>query len=235
MLDHPTKEHGVEAMFNSIAHRYDALNHIFSFGIDKLWRRRLVRRALKNNPSQILDVATGTGDVAIQLIRKRKTANVVGVDIAEYMLAKAKIKVCSLGLQDRINFIKASSEELPLESEVFQAVTVSFGVRNFADPLKGLKEIYRVLSPGGSLVVLEFTTPKSILIKALYSIYFTRIIPWVGRIVSGHKYAYTYLPNSVEAFKERDDFVSLLTEAGFSEAHFSVQTFGIAAIYQARK
>lgn len=229
------KEQQVEAMFNGIAPRYDFLNHLLSFGIDKLWRKRLVKNLLKTNPQQVLDIATGTGDLAITLAKRAKSVNIIGVDIAEGMLEIGKLKVERKNLSNQIKLLKASSQHLPFANNLFDASMVAFGVRNFEDPVKGLLEMNRVTREGGSIHVLEFTTPRIGLVKVAYKFYFNRILPWVGRKVSGHKSAYTYLPTSVDAFKERKDFVKLLEQAGFENATYSLQSFGIAAIYTANK
>lgn len=225
----------VEAMFNDIAHRYDLLNHLLSFGIHKLWRKRLVNNALLNNPAIVLDVATGTAGVAIDLAKNNKNVSVVGVDIAENMLAHGLLKAQKLGLEKRISMSKASAEDLPYSDNYFNACTVAYGVRNFSNPLKGLQEIFRVTIPGGEIHVLEFVNPRNQLMRWIYGFYFRRILPFFGRIISGHKGAYSYLPQSVKHFVEREEFVNLLGSAGFVDAHYSIQSFGIAAIYKARK
>lgn len=229
------REREVEDMFNGIAPSYDLLNHLLSFGIDKLWRKRLVKWVARQNPNTVLDVATGTSDLAIALARRSNKVRIVGVDIAEEMLARGSQKLIKLNLSDRITLQRASSLNLPFDSNSFDAAMVAFGVRNFEDPLKGLSEIGRVVKPGGTISVLEFTKPKFALIRWAYLFYFNRVLPWIGQKVSGHKTAYTYLPTSVDAFKERDEFVELLVKAGFTDASYSIQSFGIAAIYRAKK
>ncbi len=229
------REHDVEEMFNGIAPRYDLLNHLLSFGIDKLWRRRLVKGVARHNPKIVLDVATGTSDLAIALARRNRSVSVVGVDIAEEMLSRGQHKLDRLKLSNRITLQKATSLSLPFANNSFDAAMVAFGVRNFEDPLNGLLEMARVIKPGGTISVLEFTTPKFAAIRWAYLFYFNRVLPWVGEKISGHKTAYTYLPTSVDAFKEREEFVELLVKAGFSDASFSLQSFGIAAIYRAKK
>jgi len=229
------RENDIEAMFNGIAPRYDFLNHLLSFGIDKTWRRRLVKIVAKSSPQQVLDVATGTGDLAIALAKKQRDVDVLGIDISEDMIAVGKQKVNKLNLSNRITFQKASSLNLPFASNHFDSAMVAFGVRNFEDPLAGLIEINRVLKPGTSLFVLEFTNPQNFIIRGIYNFYFTTILPWVGQKVSGHKTAYTYLPKSVNSFNERDDFVSLLKQSGFINAYYKQQNMGIVAIYIAKK
>lgn len=229
------REREVEDMFNGIAPSYDLLNHLLSFGIDKLWRRRLVKGVAKQNPAIVLDVATGTSDLAIALACRSKSVAIVGVDIAEEMLARGSQKLIKRNLSDRITLQRASSLSLPFNSSYFDAAMVAFGVRNFEDPLKGLTEIGRVIKPGGTISVLEFTTPKFAVIRWAYLFYFNQVLPWIGQKISGHKTAYTYLPTSVDAFKERDEFVELLVKAGFTDTSYSLQSFGIAAIYRAKK
>ncbi|MDY0199459.1 MAG: bifunctional demethylmenaquinone methyltransferase/2-methoxy-6-polyprenyl-1,4-benzoquinol methylase UbiE [Bacteroidales bacterium] len=229
------QENEVEAMFNGIAPRYDFLNHLLSFGIDKIWRKRLVKTLVKRKPLKVLDVATGTGDLAITLANKQSDVTIVGVDIAQEMLAAAKQKVDKLHLSNRISFQKASSLSLPFLSNQFDAAMVAFGVRNFEDPLAGLTEICRVLKPGASFLVLEFTNPQNCFIRSIYSFYFKTILPKIGSKISGHKTAYTYLPQSVGLFKEREGFVDLLKQSGFTNAYFKQQSFGVAAIYIAKK
>lgn len=222
-------------MFNDIAPRYDFLNHVLSLGIDKLWRKRLIKGIVKHNPESVLDMATGTADLAIALAKKSANTSVVGIDISENMLSVGVEKVTKLKLNNRISFTKASAESIPFADNSFDAAMVAFGVRNFENPLNGLKEMLRVIKPGGSINVLEFTTPRLWIVRFFYQFYFKRILPWVGRTISGHKTAYTYLPNSVAVFQERQNFVNLLVEAGFVEANFKLQSFGIAAIYRATK
>lgn len=229
------RENEVEAMFNGIAPRYDFLNHLLSFGIDKIWRKRLVKKLVKRKPLKVLDIATGTGDLAITLAKKQSDVTIVGVDIAQEMLAVGQQKVDKLNLSDRIAFQKASSLSLPFSSNQFDAAMVAFGVRNFEDPLAGLTEICRVLKPGALFLVLEFTNPQNFFIRSIYNFYFKTILPWVGSKISGHKTAYNYLPQSVSMFKEREDFVDLLKHSGFTNAYFKQQSFGIAAIYIAKK
>ena len=229
------QENQVEAMFNGIAPQYDFLNHLLSFGIDKLWRKRLVKGVAKRNPSYVLDVATGTADLSVALARRLANVRIVGVDIAAQMLKFASSKLHRLGLEQKITLQKASSLSLPFDPNTFDTAMVAFGVRNFEDPLLGLSEMHRVLKPGGSIHILEFTTPRYKLIGWVYRFYFSKILPTVGRMVSGHKSAYTYLPLSVSAFKEWEAFNELLMQAGFENAQYKQQSLGVAAIYTATK
>jgi demethylmenaquinone methyltransferase/2-methoxy-6-polyprenyl-1,4-benzoquinol methylase len=233
--DSKPKEEQVKAMFNHIAPRYDFLNHLLSFGIDKIWRKRLIRGLLKKNPEKVIDVATGTADLAIALVKKSDTVYVDGVDIAEAMLTVGNQKLIKKKLDNRVKLRLASAENLPFSDYQYDACMVAFGVRNFENPLVGLTEIFRVLKLGGTINVLEFTTPKFFLVKFVYQFYFTKVLPFIGRKVSGHSTAYSYLPNSVERFKERNEFIDLLKQAGFEHASFKLQSFGIAAIYRAQK
>ncbi len=229
------KAQQVESMFDGIAHRYDFLNHTLSFGVDKIWRKRLINGLLKKNPATVLDIATGTGDLAIALAKKDKIVKITGADVSEKMLAVAKEKIAKKKLSERIELTKTSSEELPFPDSSFNAAMVAFGVRNFYNPQQGLSQICRVLKPKGTIHVLEFTMPKSWPVKNIYRFYFHRILPLIGKKVSGHSDAYTYLPESVEAFAEREDFIELLKKSGFTNARYTLQSFGIAAIYTAEK
>ncbi len=230
-----SKEQQVEEMFNGIAHRYDFLNRVLSFGIDKRWRKKLVKGILNENPSNVLDIATGTADLAITLAKKSSNVKVTGVDIAENMLSFGRVKVQKKGLSNRIELIKASALSLPFNENSFDAAMVAFGVRNFQEPVKGLAEINRVLCPGGKIFVLEFTNPKSKFFGKLYTFYFLKVLPTIGRLISGHSSAYTYLPCSVKAFAEREAFTQMLTESGFTNATYRELSFGIASLYQAVK
>ena len=223
-----TKE--VAGMFDSIAGRYDFLNHFFSLGIDKLWRKKLVKRLLKTNPQVVLDVATGTGDQAIAMA-KAGVPKVVGVDISEQMLAVGKQKVEAKQLSNKVALIYGDSENLQLEDCSFDAASVSFGVRNFEHLEKGLAEIYRTLRPGGQLFVLEFSMPKNLIIRGLYRFYFFKVMPFIGRLISKDKAAYTYLPNSVDPFPKREEFLKRLQSVGFVKTYRLSLSFGIAELY----
>jgi demethylmenaquinone methyltransferase/2-methoxy-6-polyprenyl-1,4-benzoquinol methylase len=225
------KSENVEAMFNSIASKYDFLNHFLSLGIDKSWRRRLVKQLAKNNPKQVLDIATGTGDLAIQLTKHHQTVNIVGVDISENMLNIGREKIWRRQLEDKIKLKQANSMDLPFADSEFDAAMVAFGVRNFEDLSKGIAEIYRVLKAGGSFYVLEFSMPSKFPMANLYRFYFRKVLPFVGGIVSGSKSAYTYLPESVFAFPEKDKFVEIMSSVGFKNCSYRRLTFGVASIY----
>lgn len=221
-------------MFNRIAHRYDYLNHFLSLGIDRLWRRRLRKDMKRYKPMHILDVATGTADLAIELA-KLKPQKIVGVDIAEVMLQMGDKKLEKKKLNNLIHLQQADSENLPFEDNSFDAAAVSYGVRNFETPVKGLSEIRRVLKPGGVLMILEFGMPDTFPVKQGYSFYFNFILPLWGKVFSGSYESYKYLPESVKTFPYADDFNQLLLEAGFSSARAKKLSFGITYLYEAVK
>jgi len=230
-----SKAHQVEAMFDDIARHYDFLNHFLSLGTDRLWRRRAIKIIGRNiKPDQILDVATGTGDLAIAALRLNP-AKVTGIDISEKMLELGRKKISDRGLDSKIELLKGDSEAIPFNDETFDAAMCAFGVRNFSSPLKGLTEIFRVMRHGGMIMVLEFSKPSYFPVKQLYFFYFKRILPLMGRVISGDAKAYTYLPESVMAFPEGDRFTEILSEAGFSGCEFKRLSGGIATIYYAFK
>ncbi|HBX87252.1 MAG TPA: bifunctional demethylmenaquinone methyltransferase/2-methoxy-6-polyprenyl-1,4-benzoquinol methylase UbiE [Marinilabiliaceae bacterium] len=231
-----SKKEQVRTMFNRIAPRYDLLNRVLSFGIDRIWRRRLVRLVRKKAAATVLDVATGTGDLALALAATlRKPLTVYGLDISSGMLELARKKVDKKGLQDLIVLKEGDSEDLPFDDNYFDAVTVAFGVRNFGDLAKGLAEMRRVLKPGASLYVLEFSKPSVFPVKQLYGFYFSHILPWWGGVISKDKAAYSYLPASVMDFPEGAAFEAELRRAGLNPTRSRRQTFGIATIYISEK
>ncbi len=227
------KKTQVKKMFNTIAHRYDFLNILLSFGIDRTWRRKAVRIIAQEKPVSILDVATGTGDLAILLHKRTKTQEIMGIDISENMLEQAKKKVHSLHLP--IHFQVGDAEALEFPENSFDAITVGFGVRNFQDLQQGINELFRVLKPGGQLLVLEFSKPKKAPVKQLYNIYSHTLLPLLGRLGSGHKNAYSYLPNSINAFPDGEQFIQYLKTAGFTSTNQKLLSSGIASIYLAKK
>ena len=222
-------------MFDNIAPTYDRLNHIFSLSIDKLWRRRVVRIVRRLKPSRILDLATGTGDLAIKMAKRIPQAHIMGVDLSENMLAVAAEKVRRQGLDDHIVLYQGDAEQLDLSDGVVDVVTVAFGVRNFGDIEQGLAEIWRSLRSGGHLVVLEFSMPKNRFIRWVYSQYAHRLLPRIGAMISKDSRAYTYLPDSVEEFPAPERFAEILRGVGFSSVRLRRQSFGIAYIYDATK
>jgi demethylmenaquinone methyltransferase/2-methoxy-6-polyprenyl-1,4-benzoquinol methylase len=225
-----SKKEQVAEMFDNISHRYDFLNHFLSMGIDKLWRKQVVKMIRKQAPEKILDIATGTADLAIAMAYSG-AKHIQGIDISEGMLAVGRKKIEDKKLQHLITLQWGDSEDIPFPDAEFDAVTVAFGVRNFEHPLKGLQEIHRVLKPGGMIYVLEFSQPQKFPIRQLYFFYFRHILPVWGRMVSKDPAAYTYLPESVKAFPYGQAFLQLLTEAGFKQTADRLLTFGIASIY----
>lgn len=229
-----SKKEQVANMFNAIAHRYDFLNQLLSFGIHKGWRKKSIRLLQAKHPKTILDIATGTADFAIEAM-KLKPEKVVGVDISSGMLELGKKKIDKLGLQTKIELKLADSENLPFEDNSFDAITVGFGVRNFENLEKGIRDMHRVLKPGGQMVILEFSKPRAFPIKQLYTIYFKYITPFIGKIFSKDNSAYRYLPESVNAFPDGDDFLNILKKVGQKDAKAISLTFGIASIYSSTK
>ncbi|HEX9006938.1 MAG TPA: bifunctional demethylmenaquinone methyltransferase/2-methoxy-6-polyprenyl-1,4-benzoquinol methylase UbiE [Bacteroidota bacterium] len=223
-------KHYVRSLFDGIAYRYDLLNHLLSGGVDRYWRRRAIERLRRRSPRRILDVATGTGDLAIAAMRLGP-AEVIGVDIAEEMLRRGREKIARRGLSDRITLRQGEAERLDFPDGSFDAATVAFGARNFEDLLQGLREMFRVLRPGGAIVVLEFSRPRLFPFRQLYFLYFRRILPLVGRLISGHADAYRYLPATVLRFPEGQEFLGVLTRAGFTGVAEERLTGGIASIY----
>ncbi|MBS1490547.1 MAG: bifunctional demethylmenaquinone methyltransferase/2-methoxy-6-polyprenyl-1,4-benzoquinol methylase UbiE [Bacteroidetes bacterium] len=231
--DSASKKEQVAKMFNSISPKYDFLNHFLSFGIDILWRKKAIRLLKNDNPRFILDVATGTGDFAIEALAL-KPEQIIGVDISTGMLEIGRKKMTHKG-HHQIQLIEGDSENLPFEENKFDAAIVGFGVRNFENLEKGLKEILRVLKPGGKLVVLEFSKPRAFPFKQLYSFYFTHILPRIGKWFSRDASAYTYLPDSVRAFPDGENFVSILSASGYKNTSCRPLTFGISSLYTATK
>ncbi|MDO8952419.1 MAG: bifunctional demethylmenaquinone methyltransferase/2-methoxy-6-polyprenyl-1,4-benzoquinol methylase UbiE [Draconibacterium sp.] len=229
-----SKKDQVEEMFNNISPKYDLLNHLLSANIDKLWRKKAINLLKPWQPELILDVATGTADFAIAAT-VIKGAKIVGIDISEGMLEVGRRKVEKKNLAEIIKLIKADSENLPFVNDKFDAAIVGFGVRNFENLKKGLSEIKRVLKPGGVFYILEFSKPVKSPYKQFYQFYFTRILPFIGRMVSKDSTAYTYLPESVNEFQDGEKFLTILAEVGFVENKCFSQTFGIASIYEAHK
>lgn len=225
-----SKKDQVAKMFNNISRRYDFLNHLLSLGIDKTWRKKAVGVLQSIKPKQILDVATGTGDFALQAM-ELNPQKIIGIDISEGMLEMGRKKIAAKNLQSKIELIRGDSENIPFGHNKFDAVTVAFGVRNFENIQRGLSEILRVLKPGGMVVVLEFSKPSMFPFKQIYNFYFRFILPRIGSIVSNDKAAYTYLPKSVEAFPDGEDFLHILHDVGFKNTKCSSLTFGISTIY----
>ncbi|NBW93579.1 MAG: bifunctional demethylmenaquinone methyltransferase/2-methoxy-6-polyprenyl-1,4-benzoquinol methylase UbiE [Bacteroidetes bacterium] len=217
-------------MFNSIAPRYDVLNRMLSGGVDQQWRRVVMKEVLDSQPQRLLDVATGTADLALMAARKG-VPQVIGVDIADQMLDVGRRKVSKADLDGRVELLNGDAEKLPFSDKQFDVATVAFGVRNFEDLAAGLHQIHRVLRPGGKLVVLEFSRPRVFPVKQLYAFYNRFILPAVGKLVSGDSGAYTYLPESIAVFPEGDEFLNWMEEAGFTQRKARRLTFGIASVY----
>ncbi len=231
-----TKKEQVATMFDNIAHRYDFLNHFFSLGIDILWRKKAIRILKKENPQLVLDIATGTGDFALEAVRMKLNAKkIIGVDISNGMLEIGRKKIAEKGLSDQIEMVLGDSENLPFTDNYFDAFTVAFGVRNFENLEKGLKEMLRVLKPGSTGIVLEFSKPKSFPMKQLFGFYFKNIMPAIGKIMSKDHRAYTYLPESVQAFPDGENFLAIMKSAGYRETRCISLTGGIASIYIGKK
>ncbi len=228
---HPEKGRSVRAMFDAIAPRYDLLNGVLSLGVDRAWRRAAVRAALAKRPRRILDVATGTAELALAVAASDASAEVIGVDFAEEMLAVGRAKARRRQLPVRLD--TGDGMALPYRDASFDALTIAFGLRNFADVDAGLAEFRRVLGPGGRLVVLEFPPPPRGLLGSVFRLYFTRVLPWIGRMVSGHDGAYRYLPASVMAFPEPERLAERILAAGFDDVVWTPLTAGVAALHVA--
>lgn len=225
------KKQQVAKMFDSIAFRYDFLNRFLSAGIDVRWRKKAILQLKDIHPKTILDVATGTADVALMTHELLKPNKIIGIDISEGMLDLGRKKVAKAGLQNVIELQQGDSETINFPDNSFDAVTVAFGVRNFENLEKGLREMYRVLKPGGKLEVLEFSRPKNVLFKALCNVYMNVITPGAGKIFAKNKDAYQYLNQSVQAFPEREDFIQILQKSGYTNTYFKPLTLGICCMY----
>ena len=229
-----SKKEQVKAMFDNIAPSYDFLNHFFSLGIDRRWRKKAVALLQKEKPKFILDVATGTADFAIESLALQPDS-IKGIDISGQMLEAGRKKIKKLNQEKKIELLQGDSEKINFEDDFFDAATVGFGVRNFENPAKGLSEIYRVLKKNGTLIVLEFSTPGKFPVKQLYHFYFRNILPLIGKIISKDHRAYTYLPESVKAFPSGKNFLILMDDSGFMNTKCIPLTFGIASIYIGKK
>lgn len=227
-----SKKSQIREMFNRIAPSYDFLNHLLSLNLDRLWRRRMVRRLAEHNPERVLDVATGTADVAINVARKCADCRVVGLDLSSEMIRYATEKVRRRQLSDRVELMVGDAEQLPFEVGEFDAVTASFGVRNFGDLPRGLSEMCRVLRTGGRCYIMEFSRPDDVpLFASLYRFYFHHILPVVGGWISRDRKAYDYLPGSVDEFPAHTDFEQMMRSAGFAEVRSLRLMWGVAYIY----
>jgi demethylmenaquinone methyltransferase/2-methoxy-6-polyprenyl-1,4-benzoquinol methylase len=224
----------VEQMFDSISHRYDFLNRFLSAGIDTWWRKKMIAELRAESPRLMLDIATGTADVAIALSRLHPE-KITGIDLSEGMLARGRKKIQAKGLDQQIDLLKADSENLPFKDNTYDAVTVAFGVRNFENLDAGLAEMARVLKPGAKVVILEFSRPKAFPVKQLYDLYFRYFCPWWGKLFSRDASAYSYLYESVQAFPEGKQFEARMQAAGFREIKGRRMTFGIVSLYTGLK
>lgn len=225
----------VRRMFDSIAGAYDQLNHILSLGLDKGWRRKGIAFLQPFHPATILDIATGTGDLAISMQKRLKAFRIVGADISEGMMNVGRKKVADAGLSDHIVFEQQDCTALTYPDNSFDAVTAAFGVRNFENMEQGIAEMHRVMKPGGHLMILELSSPEHFPMKQLYSIYSKTIIPTIGRLFSKEKAAYSYLPASIKVVPQGKVMTDLLSRQGFSQAHARTFTFGICSLYTATK
>ena len=225
----------VEKMFDNIAPTYDNLNHVLSMGIDKSWRRKAINMLKPFHPQNMMDVATGTGDFAIQACQVLQPKELIGTDISEGMMNVGREKVKAVGLDKQISFAKEDCTALTFPENRFDAITVAFGIRNFENLDKGLKEMYRVLTPGGHLVILELSQPEGFPMKQLYAIYSKVVIPSIGKLLSKDRSAYTYLPESIKAFPQGEIMQGILHKAGFSQVSFKRLTMGICTLYFATK
>jgi demethylmenaquinone methyltransferase/2-methoxy-6-polyprenyl-1,4-benzoquinol methylase len=228
------KKKQVEQMFDNISENYDGLNRVISFGIDLKWRRRVIKMVKETQPKFILDVATGTGDLAIAMADSN-AEKIIGLDISAGMLQVGKNKINAKNLDKRIEMVQADSEALPYPDGTFDAITVAFGVRNFENLEKGLSEIYRVLSPGGIFVVLETSVPTKFPFKQGYRVYSNYILPTIGKLFSKDKSAYQYLSESASVFPYGEKFNNILKKIGFTDVENHPQTFGVSTIYSASK
>ena len=229
------KAEQVEAMFNNIAPTYDKLNHRLSWDIDRYWRKKAIKQLAPHKPQVMLDIATGTGDFAILSAQMLHPKKLIGADISEGMMAVGREKVAKLGMSDIISFDKEDCLSLSYSDETFDAVTAAFGIRNFADLDKGLKEMCRVLKKGGHLSIVELTTPVRFPMRQLFKIYSHTVLPFYGRLISKDTSAYSYLTKTIEAFPQGEKMVDILKQAGFREASFKRLTFGICTMYFATK
>ncbi|BCS55139.1 bifunctional demethylmenaquinone methyltransferase/2-methoxy-6-polyprenyl-1,4-benzoquinol methylase UbiE [Geobacter sp. SVR] len=225
----------IQQMFGAIAPRYDFLNRLLSFGIDRRWRTKAVRLLKYQQGSRILDVATGTGDVALEIARSTPSSvQITGADFCREMVELGQVKVAASPYADRIEFRVAPCEDLPFPDNTFDSITIAFGIRNVVDRRLGLAEMWRVLRPGGRMIILEFSTPRSQLFRQIYHFYFRRVLPVIGGLFSRYN-AYKYLPDSVLEFPSQNEFSTMMADTGFRHIHIRDLTFGIASIYTGEK
>jgi demethylmenaquinone methyltransferase/2-methoxy-6-polyprenyl-1,4-benzoquinol methylase len=230
-----SKKQQVTDMFNDIAIRYDFLNRFLSAGIDQGWRRKAIKQLSEIKPKSMLDVATGTGDVAIMASGLLHPLKITGIDISDGMLEVGRFKVKKAGLQDTIELLNGDSEAIKFDDESFDAVTVAFGVRNFQNLEKGLKEIKRVLKPGGKLVILEFSRPRFPFVRSIYNLYMKLVCPRIGKLFSKNRTAYQYLDESIKKFPEGKNFTNILDNLGYQKTYSKPLSLGICTIYCGEK
>ncbi len=229
------KKEQIARMFDNIAPHYDFLNRFLSVRIDKIWRRKAVNELRGRRLDEVLDVASGTADLALAVQKRVRPKHITGIDISEKMLEIGRRKIAQKGLEQQIDLMYGDSEEIPFDDHTFDAVTVAFGVRNFENTDKGLREMYRVLKPEGKAVILEFSVPRNRFFRSLYLFYFLRILPFAGRLISKDKRAYGYLPDSVLSFPHGAEFGKKMENCGFLNVRVRSLTFGIACIYTGTK
>ncbi|MAO48379.1 MAG: bifunctional demethylmenaquinone methyltransferase/2-methoxy-6-polyprenyl-1,4-benzoquinol methylase UbiE [Aequorivita sp.] len=229
------KKKQVEQMFDTISENYDGLNRVISLGSDVKWRKKVIKMVAETRPKTILDIATGTGDLAIQFAEKTSAEKIVGLDLSEGMLSVARKKVSGKNISEKIEFVQADSEALPFDDNTFDVITVSFGIRNFENLEKGLSDIYRVLKKGGIFVILETSVPSKFPFKQGYYFYSKNVLPLVGKLFSKDKVAYKYLSESASVFPHGEVLNNILRKIGFNEVKNKPQTFGVATIYNATK
>ncbi|MBL6989785.1 MAG: bifunctional demethylmenaquinone methyltransferase/2-methoxy-6-polyprenyl-1,4-benzoquinol methylase UbiE [Bacteriovoracaceae bacterium] len=219
-------------IFDEIAGTYDFLNHLLSMGLDTYWRKKFIAKLPKKSNLRCLDLACGTGDVPITLAKDKRVKNIIGIDLSKEMVELGRAKVKKRNLEDKIDLRIGDATAIDFEDKSFDVVTISFGIRNFFDPNKSLREIQRVLKPGGKLLIMEFALPESLIIKKLYLFYFRYILPFIGNFISKHVDAYTYLNKSVEQFPYGDNFLVMLEQANFCRVDYGRCSFGVAMLYQ---
>lgn len=232
--DDKSKKEQVATMFNNISKRYDLLNHLMSLGVDVYWRKTGIKMLKAEKPKKILDIATGTGDFAIEALAL-KPDEIIGIDISEGMLEVGRKKIERMKLQDKIKLEMGDSEKLLFDDNIFDAVIVSFGVRNFENLEKGLGDMLRVLKPGGTALIIELSKPRVFPLKQVFNVYFKYLLPLLGRFISKDKSAYTYLPESVQSFPDGNEFLEILKKVGFKNTACKPLTFGISTIYTGKK
>lgn len=233
--DNRPKGEQVEEMFDTIAPAYDFMNRAMTLGIDRCWRKATVNEIASKSPSRILDLATGTGDLAIEMAFKIPAAHITGADLSENMLNQGRKKAAEKGLAERVEFVQADGTALPMPDRSFDAVTIAFGIRNFESLQNGYKEMYRVLKPGGRLLVLELSVPENRMVRPFYNFYTGCVIPFAGRMISNDKSAYGYLRDSIRAVPQRDQMLKLMEGAGFSNNSYRSFTMGVCTLYDGQR